>query len=288
MGKGSIKRGLSLLLAGSVSLAGCDGDDGPREADAAVEFDIDFDSASELPDPDTLGKADAGVITIPATIYLIGAAIAFVAGTVVVYNASQDLADILAQESYRSASSITVAETESLASFISDAMRRVAHKTAQGYVVSASDFVQWVNWVDRGEINGALAFGAAASSFMDSAQRLAAKAQTDPDYEDGCVVAKVSGKRTGITYEGRSPYSSRFDILAAVAAASIAASTRCGAGDVEVAEALAGAIPDSPLSFSLDTFITYGWHSVQVMNAYRGACQLPPSLAITKDRSACY
>lgn len=288
MKHGGTSRGLSLALASTLTLAGCDADEGAREADAAVEFDLDFDETAELPDPAGLGKADFGLVSGPVTIYLVGAAIALVAGGYILYNASEDLADVLAESSYRAPSSVTHAETESLASFIGQAMNRVAHKTAQRYVVAAGDFVQWINWVDRGEIDSALAFGSAASAFMSDAQRLAAKAKTDPDYEGGCVVAKVFGKRTGITYEGRAAYSSRFDILAAVAAASIYATTRCGAGDVEVAEALAGAIPDSPPSFSIDTFISYGWHSLNVMYAYRGACQLPPSLAITKDRNACY
>jgi len=288
MRDGGFKRGLSLALASTIVFAGCDADDGPREANAAVEFDIDFEETAELPDPDALGKADFGLVSGPVTVYLVGAAIALLASGYVLYNASEDLAEILAESSSRVPSSVTYAETESLAEFINDAMNRVAHKTGRGFVVAAGDFVQWVNWVDRGEINSELAFGAAASSFMAVAQRIAANAKTDPDYEDGCVVAKVEGKHTGFIYEGRAPYSSRFDILAAVAAASIYASARCGAGDVEVAEALADAIPDSAPSFSIDTFIEYGWHSINVMNAYRGACHLPPSLAITKDRSACY
>lgn len=269
---------LGAILSVALATSGCD-DAGP----AGEELPTAIDDPTELPAEDGLGKADGG-LTLVAAYYVGTAVIALAIAGYGIYQANHSSQTVLGP-------SASEDDYYRYRNFVEHSLNRVAHKTSTlpfTEIVNAMDYAQFVNGAEYGYLASETSgLGPMATRFIDQTQDLIRRVYRDPDYGDGCVVATVRHV-SGNVHEARVPYTSKFDMVAAATSASIAASARCAASDGEVAEALRDVIPDGSEELTMDTFLGYGWKSAVVLDAYGRACQIPPSLAITRDYSACF
>ena len=270
-------RVVGLFLAVSLGAASCVEE---PQGEAGAE-------ALELP---TEGKADAGVISGPVLVAIVGTVITLVVAAKVVHEANADLQQIIESALQRwQWEKAMEAEERDHAEFIERGLNRVAYNNrSYGGSMTAGSFLNFISAVESLSVETTMTYGADAGRFFRDARVLAVKARHDSDYRNGgCIIANVEGLKTGGIFEGKARYFSPEDVLAAIAAASLSATGQCGAADPDVLDALGAAVPSSPVTFTLDSFLYYGWHNILVLGEFRAACSMPPSLAISKNAALC-
>lgn len=274
------------ILAAAVATAGCVGELPPD----AIEPVLDSDEAPPEFTPED--AANAEVLTLTFVTYAAVALVATIAAVVVYESARPELEAIVSEALERRAFEDELRrEEQAEAAHLGRAVNRGFYRNHSfgGYWINTTDLLQVLNQIDGASLSTTAAFGEPARRYMRSLRVIASKARLRPEYRDGgCVKARVRGREAPYPwYEASARYYSPEDVLAAASYASLKAMARCALYDADVMETFYDLAPDSPPSFSLDTFIGYGWKSTRFLYEYGRKCSLPPALAISRDPAGC-
>jgi hypothetical protein len=272
---------LSLLAAGCVG-----------EAPPAPIADPVLDAIDTPADFTAEDEAKGEVLTLTFVTVVAVALIATVAAITVYESTRADLERIVGDALERRAFEEEIRREEAAeAAHLNRAINRGFYRnnTFGRYWVSSANMIALMNTIEQLNVSTTLGFGAAAKHYTRSLRVLASRARLRSEYRDGgCVKAKVRSKVAPYTWhQAAARYTSPEDVLAAASYASLKAMSKCAMLDAEVLESFYGMFPDSPPSFSIDTFIEYGWKSTQLLYTYGQRCSFPPALAISKDPSGC-
>ncbi len=279
---------------------------------ASLDFieSVEFAPTPQTDDASRLAKADVIVLpTISLSVYVIGALIAYIGGTVVYESLADEgmalwdhawTGDHLGDyEDFLNAPVDLAQEVEAQMEQLNQSLAEFAYRsddpslpgiTGEMYLTTLNAYAHYISIgmeAAQDIINGRIKpLADAPRAFLNELRMASSRSRNMESSAGFCVKARVLNKEN-IPFIGRAKAHGVSDVIRASMLASLKATTRCGFYHEEVMEKVRGYAEVQDQYRMLDQFFYHLFVTGKVLYAYAGECSLPPELEVLEGQASC-